>query len=207
MDHNTETDSEDAAGRRSCPVCGSEKIGTSVETDRFAYGTGPDAPQVTVQVPVRTCADCGFQFTDEEAEEARHEAVCRQLGVLPPSQIRELRKRYGLSRAEFARVTRIGEASLARWESGALIQNGAHDQYLRLISLPENFERLRQGLEKAGVPPPQTSLRDWRPLSSPSTGRRRFRHLSNVEAHRERARAWLLRPVGAPAPRRELCTP
>ena len=39
-------------------------------------------------------------------------------------------------------------ASLARWETGALIQNGANDQLLFLLTFPENFERLRRRAEE-----------------------------------------------------------
>lgn len=205
MDRNADMNVEDGTERRGCAVCGSEKIQTSMETDKFAYGTGPDAPQLTVQVPVRTCLDCGFQFTDHEAEDARHEAVCRHLGVLTPRQVCELRMRYGFSRAEFARLTRIGEASLARWESGSLIQNGANDQFLRLLFFPENMDRLRHmsqaprmGQTQAGATIASGS--DSVPVLS------RFRHLANPELHRRMAGHFVLRSASGCPQRRESCT-
>ncbi len=207
MDRSVDASANDVVERQGCPACGSEKIEISVETDRLTYGVGPDAPQLTVRVPVKTCLDCGFQFTDDEAEDTRHEAVCRHLGVLAPKQISELRKRYGLSRAEFARLTRIGEASLARWESGALIQNAAHDQFLRLLFFRENLERLRAVPEQAGARPLETRVPDSRSVSGRSSCRPRFRHLSNVERARQQAASFVLRPAGAPVGRKELCTP
>ena len=72
----------------------------------------------------------------DEGERLRHEAVCRHLGVLSPAEISGLRKGFGMSRAAFAELTGLGEASLGRWESGAVIQNRANDRYLRLLSLP-----------------------------------------------------------------------
>ena len=207
MDRSVEMNAHQAVERPGCPVCGSERIQTSIETDEFAYGAGPEAPQLRVQVTVKTCLDCGFQFTDDQAEDTRHEAVCRHLGVLAPREVRELRKRHGLSRAEFARLTRIGEASLARWESGSLIQNGAHDQFLRLLFFPENLERLREALKQAGWRPLQTGVLESRPLSRRSSCRPRFRHLSNVDRAREQAASFVLRPMGGAARRRELCTP
>ena len=48
-----------------------------------------------------------------------------------------------MTRAAFAEMTRLGEASLARWEKGLLIQNPANDQLLYLLRFPENVERLR----------------------------------------------------------------
>jgi hypothetical protein len=35
-----------------------------------------------------------------------------------------------MTRAAFAELTRLGDASLARWEKGLLIQNPANDQLL-----------------------------------------------------------------------------
>lgn len=128
---------------RECPNCRGGPVRTTLTTDRFVYGEGPSAAELTATVPLHTCDNCGFQFLDEEAEVAHHESVCRHLGVLTPAQIRDLRRRYDLSRTEFAQVTKLGEATIARWERGALIQNAAYDQFLYLLSFEENLERLR----------------------------------------------------------------
>jgi len=127
----------------SCPNCGSVRVESRAEREPFSYGIGDKAVELYSTISVRKCADCGFEFTDEAAENSRHEAVCRHLGVLPPADILKIRKESGLSRAEFARLTRIGEASLHRWENGLLIQNPAMDNYLRLLAYPENIQRLR----------------------------------------------------------------
>jgi transcriptional regulator with XRE-family HTH domain len=63
--------------------------------------------------------------------------------VLAPREVAALRARYDLSRAQFARLTHLGEATIARWERGELIQNAAYDQFLHLLSFPENIQRLR----------------------------------------------------------------
>jgi len=205
MNDSIEMDAGQAVEGRGCPECGSEKIQTSIEADKFAYGTSPDAPQLTVRVPVRTCLDCGFQFTDEEAEDARHEAVCRHLGVLAPTEVRQIRKRYGLSRPEFATLTRLGEASLARWESGSLIQSGAHDRFLRLLGFRENVERLKDMSQALTVR--QTDAGAAVPSGSGSAQAvRRFRHLANPDRHRRMASGFVLRPGGRPPKRRESCT-
>jgi DNA-binding transcriptional regulator YiaG len=113
---------------------------------------------------VRSCKECGFEFLDEEAELARHAAVCDHLGVLKPAEIRGLRERYQLSRAEFANLTRVGEATLARWETGIVIQNKAYDEYLRLLQDPMNMKKLTQRLGTAspnaeGIAPPAPRFR------------------------------------------------
>ena len=116
-----------------CGQCGSVNLIESIRDDMFAYGSGKDAVELTVPVPVYSCSQCGLTFTTERAEILRHEAVCRHLGVLSPAQIRDIRTRANLTRERFAALTGIGTASLARWETGELIQSAGYDKYLRLL--------------------------------------------------------------------------
>ncbi len=127
----------------SCPICGQSNVRTTLENQQFMYGEDPEAVELTARVPVRTCDDCGFQFLNEAGEVAKHEAVCRHLGVMTPTEIISIRKRYGLNRTEFARLTKIGEASLGRWENATLIQSAAYDNFLYLLTSLENIERLQ----------------------------------------------------------------
>lgn len=126
-----------------CLNCGSSDVSTTFETQRFPYGPN-DAVTLEATVPVRHCKACDISFTDDEAEDLRHEAVCRHLGVMTPREIREVRQRLGGSLAEVARLTGIGAASLRRWESGALIQNVANDQLLFLLTFADNVQRLHE---------------------------------------------------------------
>jgi putative zinc finger/helix-turn-helix YgiT family protein len=125
--------------RVTCANCGGGAVSTSMEEDRFPYGVGEDATELAVVVPVHTCSECGAQFTDEEAERLRHDAVCEYLGRLTPGEIRDIRTQYKMCRADFAAATKLGEATLARWESGARLPNAAYDQYLRLLRYPVNM--------------------------------------------------------------------
>ena len=125
-----------------CPDCGEGPIRTRLEARPFMYGEGVNAVQLSADVPVHECQGCGFQFLAAEAEDIQHAEVCRHLAVLTPGQIRQLRASLGMSRAEFARVTRLGEATIARWERGALIQNAAYDSLLYLLTFPDNLDRL-----------------------------------------------------------------
>jgi len=143
-----------------CAECGSTNVETRLEKQQFPYGQGRNTVEIEASVPVRHCLQCGFEFLDGAAESRRHEAVCRHLGVLTPDDIKEIREAYGLSRAEFSRLTRLGEATLTRWESAALIQNAAYDRYLRLLRFPENFRRLQTGQQNpAGVVVSMTAYR------------------------------------------------
>ena len=126
-----------------CAACGGSNLSHRMEMDEFEYGAGESAVSLSAKVVVLTCNDCDFEFTGPSAEVARHEAVCRHLDIMTPAEIRDLRGRYGLSRQSFASITRLGAASIARWEAGSLLQNRAYDSLLYLLCFEDNLRRLR----------------------------------------------------------------
>lgn len=135
-----------------CVACGSNNINTRWENDSFQYGEGDTAPWLEAIVPVHLCGECGFEFTLSDADEIKHNAVCNHLGLLNPSQVKAVRDQHRLNRAEFARCTGIGEASLNRWEKGSLLQNAAMDNLIYLLSLPGNLEALFERVHQNDVP-------------------------------------------------------
>ena len=135
------SDTIDVGERIPCPDC--DGAATTVRHRHvFRYGRGDSAVDVEVELPVRVCGDCGFEFLDEEGERLKHEAVCKHLGVLSPQEVRDIRKRHGMTRAAFAAMTGLGEATLGRWETGAGIQSHANDRYLRLLAQSDGMSRL-----------------------------------------------------------------
>lgn len=130
------------SSRLTCPQCGAGGITTLSHRHSFNYGAGEDAVELTVDLPVRRCGACEFEYLDHVGEKLEHQAVCRHLGVLSPDEIRRLRIGHRMTRARFAHVTGIGEASLNRWENGLTVQTHANDRYLRLLARPENMQRL-----------------------------------------------------------------
>lgn len=135
-DNTEHARADDDSFDQECPQCGEESITTHWMLDSFRYGTGDSAVTLQVDLPVRRCQACDLQFLDHEGERLRHNAVCRHLGLLSPTEVLGIRKMYGMSRSAFAEITGLGEATLSRWENGAVIQNLANDRYLRLLSLP-----------------------------------------------------------------------
>src|SRR5258706_1974658 len=110
---------ETLASSLSCINCEGTEIATSFEQQTFLYGK--EGVKLQAEVPVRTCLKCGFQFTDADAEEAREQAVRNYLDVPSAVELAAIRKKYILNRVEFGQLSGLGSASLARWESGALI--------------------------------------------------------------------------------------
>jgi DNA-binding transcriptional regulator YiaG len=157
-----------------------------MERDTFVYGTGSSAAELSALVPVHTCSACGFEYTDAAAEEARHEAVCQHLGLLAPRQIVGIRKYYGMTRGEFAGLSRFGEASLARWETGSILQNPGNDQLLYLLRFPDNIERLRE----------RAAGKETAPAEQPRIVGRKFAAI-NIEEKRLEAKAFTLNKSAA----------
>ena len=110
-----------------CIMCGEGEARRSFEFQEFAYGS------VTLQarVPVWSCATCELQYVSADGERAQHEAVCRHLGRLTPTEIKAIRVGARLSQREFSEEIHCGIASLKRWETGALIQGRAADASIR----------------------------------------------------------------------------
>jgi hypothetical protein len=187
MKHHT-SNSERNSADFECPNCGSNRVETRTVRDRFQYGTGPKAVELAVSVPFRRCAECGFEYTDSDAEDLRHEAVCHHLGLLAPVEILALRNSYGLTRADFAEHTRIGEASLSRWETGQLIQNPGNDSYLFLLMFPDNWQRLKERFhERPAINKEHTNV-----MEMPH----RFRNLDpNTVEVKRKAACGFLRPA------------
>lgn len=128
---------------RKCPVCGERSVTTYWYHDTFTYGSGDTAATIEADLPVRRCGACDFEFLDHEGQRLQHEAVCRHLRVLTPTEIRAIREISGMTRAEFAELTGLGEATLNRWENGAVVQNRANDCYLRLLAHTNVVKELR----------------------------------------------------------------
>jgi YgiT-type zinc finger domain-containing protein len=64
---------------RDCAEC-DHAARLSFQQQKFIYGIGSDAVELSACVPVWTCENCGFAFTDGDAEDARQNAVCKYLG-------------------------------------------------------------------------------------------------------------------------------
>ena len=85
-----------------------------------------------------------------------------------------VRERHALSQADFAILTKIGTASLSRWESGLVIQNQANDYFLYLLTFKDNIDRLRDRVRR-GIRPETVSTKDFVP---------RFRCISDADIER-----------------------
>ena len=165
-----------------CPQCGIGRVTTSQHRHTFTYGSEESAVELTVDVALLRCTSCGFEYLDEEAEQLKHEAVCRHFGVLSPAEIRGIRERHQMTRAKFAEVTGFGEASLNRWENGLTIQTQGNDRYIRLLAFPGIMQHLEDLARRGSC---------LRPASSAAENR--FRTLEVTEDLRREQERFRLR--------------
>lgn len=164
-----------------CPQCDGP-VQTTWTDQTMTWGSGDLASNIPVSVPLRTCNACDLQYLDEHGERLRHEAICRHLGVLSPAEIQSIRKGYGMSRASFANVTGLGEATISRWENSLVIQNLANDRYLRLAATPHVMRILRRmSMAASSASQPTEAYRN------------QFRCLQPTNAHRCAQRHFQLR--------------
>ncbi|HZP23624.1 MAG TPA: type II TA system antitoxin MqsA family protein [Terriglobales bacterium] len=127
-----------------CMICGGNAV-TVVENKKARYRD----EVVDVQREAFRCASCEEEFvTPEQARvyvrNVRNE-VRKKYGLLSPERIAEIRRKLQLTQAELEELLNAGSKVVVRWESGKVIQSGAHDAILRLLEQdPSMLERLKQ---------------------------------------------------------------
>lgn len=106
--------------------------------------------EITVPVKVEICAGCGETLGsdagDQEILNAVHAEYRRLADLLTPEQIKSIRKRYALSQKSFAALLGMSEATINRYEQGAL-QDQVHDTAIRAC---EKNDMMRGLVERRG---------------------------------------------------------
>jgi len=98
--------------------------------------------EIVVKSSVLVCDKCKQDIFDEELDEKNLELAYTEYrkkhNLLMPSEIREIREKYGLSQRSLGRLLEWGEITVNRYENGA-IQDAPHNDILKFISNPENM--------------------------------------------------------------------
>lgn len=100
---------------------------------------------IEVRSQVAICAECGEELHHPEYDQSslNHAyAIYREkMGFLTPSDITQLREKYGLSQRGFSKLLGWGEISIHRYEAGAM-HDTAHNEVLVLLQMPENMKTI-----------------------------------------------------------------
>ncbi|GAB6118606.1 hypothetical protein JCM16816_24280 [Thermoanaerobacter brockii subsp. lactiethylicus] len=128
--------------KKFCPVCGIEQETEIIEKEEASNVRGDE---IKALARIRVCSVCGEELFDEELEEGNIKRVYdiyrEKHGILSTKEIRNIRENYGLSQRAFAKLLGIGEASIARYETGALPEKSLSNM-LMLLKDPKNMEKL-----------------------------------------------------------------
>ena len=100
---------------------------------------------IEVDSQVAVCPDCQEDLSVEELDELTLQKAFSEYrlrhGLLSREEVRDVRKKYGLSQRAFSLVLGWGEITVHRYEAGS-IQDVAHDAQLRMAADPRNMALL-----------------------------------------------------------------
>lgn len=127
----------------SCPICSSSNLSAAVRTKVFARPHG----EVTVELLYSHCADCGSDLvTEEQSVENKKRMRAREKqyeGFLTGQQIFALRRRYGLTQKDAAKIFGGGPIAFSKYESEDIVPTEAMNKLLWLATeMPETVQRL-----------------------------------------------------------------
>lgn len=98
--------------------------------------------EVSVLVKYYRCHKCEGEYEDQKSTydplALAYKKYLERHRMMQPNEIRELRKRYGLTQRELSKLLGWGEVTLSRYENGAL-QDDSHDIMLKMINEPHNL--------------------------------------------------------------------
>ncbi len=117
-----------------CPLCGHQTLEHKHGEYRFEPPQNiPGGTMIIANATWNTCTRCGEEMLPDELTRAIEAEQYRRLGLLPPSEIRQVRQKTGLSAVDMANLLGVGEKSYTRWENGRSIQNRSNDTLIRLL--------------------------------------------------------------------------
>ena len=117
-----------------CPLCGNDTL--EHKHGEYRFEPPQNIPGGTMMIPNATwdaCTSCGEEILPDELTKAIEAEQYRRLGLLTPSEIRQVRQKTGLSAVDMANLLGVGEKSYTRWENGRSIQNKSNDTLIRLL--------------------------------------------------------------------------
>ncbi|AEE92464.1 putative zinc finger/helix-turn-helix protein,YgiT family [Tepidanaerobacter acetatoxydans Re1] len=128
--------------KKFCYVCGKEQDTKIITKEEVSIIRGEE---IKSESHIRICSFCKEELFDEELDEENiqrtYDIYRKKYGILSPDEIKEVREQYGLSQRLFAKLLNIGEASIARYETGALPEKSLSNMIM-LLKEPRNMKLL-----------------------------------------------------------------
>ena len=128
-----------------CPACGA-----AMKERKGTLRLPVNGEQISVPgVTHLRCSRCGeVVLRMDEARTLRQRALeiyRKRYGLLSADEIRATHERFNLTQAAMARLLRLGNNTISRWEAGRNVQTAAMDLLLRMIrDVPGTLDYLRK---------------------------------------------------------------
>lgn len=74
--------------------------------------------RISVKIPVTRDPQTGEALLTPEAHEKIEQTQARHMGLISPTELRNIRRRLGLTQRELGNLIQVGEKSYTRWETG-----------------------------------------------------------------------------------------
>lgn len=131
---------------RSCPGCGGSDMVQGFQTQTVEYGGLVSAPY---EQPGLWCQDCGeglLSFKEMEVGARRMHTLKAQVEhLLPPSEVRRVRRKLGLTQREAGLLLGGGRNAFQKYESAEVLTSQAISNLLRVLERhPSALEVLRR---------------------------------------------------------------
>jgi putative zinc finger/helix-turn-helix YgiT family protein len=125
-----------------CPICEKDSRAKVIKKKESMNVRGK---LIDVEYEVFKCEACGEEYMDTETEHDpfvyAYASYRKKHNMLQPEEIKEIRRKYGLTQGELSGLLGWGGATLSRYENGAL-QDKTHDNQLKLLSDPRNMLKI-----------------------------------------------------------------
>lgn len=119
-----------------CPAC--EKTGC-VEYRESEEIFKVNEEEIPILTSYYVCNECGVEiedpFEEKDPVSEAYRIYKKKHNMLQAEEIKELRKKYGLTQGEFGKLLGIGAITISRYENGCL-QTKANDNLLRNAQIP-----------------------------------------------------------------------
>jgi len=120
-----------------CPIC---EDYCEIKTDTTQETFNVRGTDIAVPVSREICSSCGEKLGSEKQDQQILDAVNaeyrKRTDLLTPERIKQIRARYSLSQKCFALLLGMSEATINRYEKGAL-QDQSHDTAIRACEDPK----------------------------------------------------------------------
>jgi putative zinc finger/helix-turn-helix YgiT family protein len=135
-----------------CPICDKGTLDSRQGDYVAEIKCGREMKKLSVgNISWDECNACGKKIFDDDATRQISDARYEALGLLTPSELKEVRKKLGYTQEQMAAFLGIGNKTYCRWENGTSIQTKSMDTLIRCATRDKIIELQRKERIKQAV--------------------------------------------------------